>query len=66
MKTFSLNITQYRKKWYITAGKSRLSTGFASQELAQEELDKKQSLYSYWAGSAGVSVQNTTPIVKHV
>lgn len=59
-----LEVRLYRKKWAIFAGKSRLSQLFANEDKANNELDQKRSLYEYWAGSCGVSVENTTPITK--
>lgn len=57
----TLGTSLYRKKWFVTAGKSRLSQGFASQELAEEALSNNRGFYEYWAGSAGTSLENTPP-----
>lgn len=61
--TQSIEIKKYRGKFAIFAGKSRLASGFATAEKAQADWDNNQELYRYWAGSAGVSIENT-PAVK--
>ena len=55
----SLHIVCSRKRFYICAGKSRLSEGFRSQAQAETELTKGANLWNYYAGSAGVSLENT-------
>ena len=54
-----LTIATYRKKFAIFAGESRLASGFANEAAAQADLEENREMYTYWAGSAGVSVQNT-------
>lgn len=61
-----LEITTYRKRFFVSIGKTRLSRGFKQQEEAQKDLEKNKSFYLYWSKSAGVSVENTTPIIKHI
>ncbi|AIW17537.1 hypothetical protein VITU102760_24900 [Vibrio tubiashii] len=61
-----LSIKESRKRFFIMAGKSCLSTGFKSMELAETDLKNRQSFYKYWANSIGVSIENTEPIVKHI
>ena len=52
--------------WAIFAGVSELSRPFKSIDLALDELKTNRSHYEYWAGSAGVSVENTTPVIIKV
>lgn len=62
-----LIVKPYRKKFAIFAGSARLSQGYLSESDAQGELDNNESLYRYWAGSAGVSIENTpAKIIKLV
>ncbi len=61
-----LKVTLYRNKWFISAGKSRLSRGFSTQELAEAELKRSRSLYDYWSKSVSVSVENATPEIRHI
>lgn len=61
-----LTIQESRKRFFIMAGKSCLSTGFKSKELAEADLKEKESFYKYWANSIGVSVENTEPIIKYI
>lgn len=46
------------KGFAIFAGRDRLSRWFHTAEMAQHELDNRAAFYAYWAGSAGVSVNN--------
>ncbi len=57
----ALSIQCSRKRYYIHAGKSRLSRGFKSEGEAQEHLTANLGFYTYWQGSASVSFENTTP-----
>ncbi len=58
-----LEVKVYRNKFAIFSGKSRLSRLFKTEDLAKKELNNNSSFYEYWGGSAGVSVENSTPIV---
>lgn len=66
MVTVDLEIKQYRKRFFIYAGKSRLSRGFKLEEEAQQELKENHSFYLYWSKSASVSVENTRPVIKYI
>lgn len=46
------------KGFAIFAGRDRLSRWFHTAEMAQLELDNRAAFFAYWAGSAGVSVNN--------
>jgi len=63
---YDLTVKCYRKKWFIYAGVSRLSQGFKTEQLAEDELKEARSFYEYWAGSCSFNVQNTTPKVKNI
>lgn len=59
--SISLNITQVSNrgnKFAITAGKSILAK-FKTIESAKASLESKRDTYTYWAGSASVSVDNS-------
>ena len=51
------------KGFAVFAGRDRLSRWFYTAEVAERELTSRAAFYAYWAGSAGVSVNNTTPRV---
>lgn len=53
-----LEVKVYRKRYYIYAGVARLSRGFATQELADKEVEKNGDIYEYWAQSSSVIDQN--------
>ncbi len=61
-----LGISEYRKRFYIAAGGSRLSKGYKNKIEAQKELDDKRSLYEYWSKSISVSVENSIPEVRYI
>jgi hypothetical protein len=52
-----------RGGYAIFAGASKLSTAFKTPELCQAEYDKNDTMYQHWAGSASVSIENTTPVI---
>ncbi len=66
MVLVDLSIGEYRKRFYIVAGVSRLSKGFKTKEEAKTELDKKRSFYEYWSKSVSVSVENSTPVTRYI
>ncbi|WP_020211018.1 hypothetical protein [Gilvimarinus chinensis] len=66
MGIVALEVKPYRGKFAIFACKSRLASGFKSADLAQQELQDNRSLYEFWAGSAGTSVENTPAKVVKV
>ena len=63
VSAWELAVKKVGRFHYVTAGVSKLSKGFATAELAQASLDENAQMYRYWAGSASVSSQNTTPKV---
>ena len=60
MTTVSLQVIKTGRKWTICAGKSRL-TSYPTEQAAREALVSTAKFWSYWAQSAGVSLENTTP-----
>lgn len=46
------------KGFAIYAGRDRLSRWLHTAEAAQNELASRADFYAYWAGGAGVSVNN--------
>jgi hypothetical protein len=58
-KSPELQVMEYRKRYYVCAGVSRLSKGYKTSEEAFAELEKNDSYYAYWAGSLSVSVENS-------
>lgn len=62
----NLQVKLYRNKYAVFAGKSRLGQMFKTEEQAIKDLEKNKELYIYWAGCAGVSIENTEAVVKYV
>lgn len=60
MKTVSLEVRKTGRKWSICAGRSVL-TSYPTEQIAQEALVSNAAFWSYWAQSAGVSLENTKP-----
>jgi hypothetical protein len=61
----TLNIAQVSNrgnKFAIVAGSAILAK-FKTVELAKVALNKNESLYQYWAGSASVSIDNSKKII---
>lgn len=58
MKNNELRIVKHKRSYLIVAGKAEL---FKCRCLAaaKETLGSKRSFLEYWAGSAGVSIQNS-------
>jgi len=54
-----LTVVCSRRRVFLHAGKSRLSTGFTTEAAALAHLEKNRDFFAYWAGSASVSVDNT-------
>lgn len=57
---YVLEIRIIRARHCIVAGKSVLAK-FKTSDEATASLESNRALYQYWAGSAGVSIQNTEP-----
>jgi hypothetical protein len=62
----AIEVKQYRKKFAIYAGKSRLSPLFKTEGMALKNLNDNVEHYRYWADSASVSIENTEEVVKHL
>ncbi|ENG8827689.1 hypothetical protein ABVL22_004295 [Salmonella enterica] len=60
-----LEVKFYRRRWRIMVGCSCLAS-FSSEEAAKEDLAKHKALYEYWAGSASVQAENTTPVIRPI
>lgn len=58
-----LSVVKVKRSWCVMAGKANLGK-FKSKELAEQSINDDYELYVYWAGSAGVLLQNTKPVVK--
>jgi hypothetical protein len=61
MTTTPLEVRKFGRSYAICAGKSVLSR-YRSEALAIAELASNRAFYEYWAGSVGVSIENTEPI----
>ena len=59
MKT--LEIKKIKRSWCIVSGRAVLGK-FRTEALAKANLETKESFYLYWAGSAGASMQHSTPV----
>lgn len=59
MKEYEIEVKEYRNRFYVFAGKSRLSIGYKLKEEAEKELKENSKLYKYWSGSISVSVENS-------
>ena len=54
----TLKVAKVRGGYAIVSGYNKLSKAFKTEELAQTELEKNGSFYSYWAKSASASIVN--------
>lgn len=61
-----LTIEKKRGWFAIYAGKSKLSKGFRSESDCQAHLERYDTMYQYWAESAGVQAENTDPVIINV
>lgn len=61
--TNTITATKIRRTWVLTAGAYVLPGRFKTEAAALEALATKPGFYSYWAGSIGASVANSTPKV---
>lgn len=55
-------ISPFRGKYAIFTGSARLTSGHKTEAIAKQYLDDNKALLTYWAGSAGVSIQNTPAV----
>lgn len=60
MKKLDLEVKQVRGRWCIVAGESVLDR-FKTEQEATKALQDGRLTYEFWAGSAGVAIQNTPP-----
>ncbi|ELW2866308.1 hypothetical protein QMI71_004727 [Salmonella enterica] len=60
-----LEVKFHRRRWRIMVGCSSLAS-CSSEEAAKEELAKNRAFYEYWAGSASVQAENTTPVIRPI
>lgn len=65
MKTISLEVKKISRSWCICAGVSILGKK-RTEEAARSELANNRAFYEYWAGSAGVSIENTPAVMKNL
>ena len=61
MTTTTLEVRKAGRSYSICAGKSVFSS-YRSEALAIAELASNRAFYEYWAGSVGVSIENTEPV----
>ena len=54
----ALTIAQQRGRFVILAGKARLAV-YPTRAAAEAALIEDAAMLQFWAGSAGVSIQNT-------
>jgi hypothetical protein len=62
--SIELRVAQVSKrgnKYAVVAGRAILAK-FKTVEQAKKALEENARLYRYWAGSASVSIQNSTPV----
>lgn len=57
-----LKVKQIKRSWCVMAGASVLGK-FRTEQAAMNSLEADAALYAYYAGSAGVSIQNTPAVV---
>ena len=58
-----LQIRKQGRSWSIFSGRVRLAKGFKTWEAAEADALENFDFYQYWAQSAGVSIQNTAPVI---
>lgn len=58
----ALTIAKVKRSWCVMAGNAILGK-FRTEQAASASLEDDRALYIYWAGSAGVSIQNTPATV---
>lgn len=61
----TLEIRIIRARHCIVVGKAVLAK-FKTSDEAVASLENNRALYQYWAGSAGVSIQNTEPKIVNL
>lgn len=64
-KQHELTISKVKRSWCVMAGVAVLGK-FRTEDAAKASLEADRDLYTYWAGSAGVSIQNTPPKFVHI
>ena len=60
-----LEVKKIKRSWCVVAGASVLGK-FKTEAMANQSLEEDRSLYEYWAGSAGVSIENTPSTTKYI
>lgn len=58
-----LSVLKVKRSWCVMAGSANLGK-FKSEELAKQSIIDDYDFYEYWAGSAGVLLQNAEPVIK--
>ena len=59
----ALSVSKIRARFYVVAGESKLSKGFKTEASAIADLEQNADFYSYWAGSASVSIENSEKVI---
>lgn len=62
-KAISLSVVKVKRSWCVMAGSANLGK-FKLKEDAEKSMVDDYDFYKYWAGSAGVLLQNAEPVVK--
>jgi hypothetical protein len=60
-----LEIKKIKRSYCVVSGISILGK-FRSLKAAEKSLIEDSTLYTYWAGSCAVSVENTPPNIKKI
>lgn len=55
----AIEVRKARRGWAVCAGVSILGRGFKTREQAEAWAQENDRFLAYWAGSIGVSVENT-------
>jgi hypothetical protein len=62
----NIYIGKCRGGYAIFAGKSKLSKTKKTTNECEQDYESNKEIYQYWAGSASVSIENSTPIIKQL
>ena len=60
-----LTVSKVKRSWCVMAGVAVLGK-FRTEAAAKASMEADRAMYIYWAGSAGVCIQNTPPKIIHL
>lgn len=60
---FEPEVKKVKRSYCIVAGITILGK-FRTEQRAKTALEEDAQFYKYWANTAGVSVENTTPVIR--